>query len=280
MNQFEEVLDDIRVIRLEYKGIELACSVTPAGLEMLDARTFLGALKRIGERSRKVLAFLMNQRNVTVQYIPTTECALNRSVLKHPYTKVGPNVIYIPISFEGQISEFLDFLRDNERDMVNLQKSLEQANTVFSQYIAKPEELGKLDPKLIPKLDRVGNLTREFGEWFGGADGNDRARFEDVYQSYADFASASDSIERLTKTFQEVDIKSIRNSVNDLYDTIDILMKRITEGDVNVSKPVAQSIGGLIYSMADWVAVYSIYISKLVAVGKSHKATAKKLNSL
>ena len=275
--EIEELLRDMAIDR---RLLDSACFQSEAANELIDGKVFLNALKAIGGKSRKLLKFIMAQRSVTVEYVPQTECHLDKRVLQKPYTRVGRNVIFMPETFQGSISEFLDFLQANMKDMMAVHDALRDANRVFSEYITNPKDLNKMDTKRVPQLERMTTLPKEFAEWFGGAEGVDRAEMDSLYSSYADFGSSSTSIDTITKKFQDVELKLVKRAINDLYETIDIITNKITKDGVEVSKKVAQSIGNLIYNLADWTAMYSLYISKVVAVSKSHRDSAKRLNRL
>lgn len=274
-NEIAVLLDEMRT---EQRLLNSACFQPNTGLEAIDPKVFMNALKALGERSKKVLKFVMNMRAVTVEYIPAHECKLNAKVLKVPFTQTGRNVVFQPEGFSGQIAEFLDFLKENEKDMLDVQKALNDANKVFAEYISNPEDLNRMDVKRVPQLEKISDIPSQFGEFFEGADGVDRVEMDAIYGSYADFGSASITLDAVTKKFRSVELKKVKGSINDLYETIDILMKGVERGTWTINKTVAKSIGGLIYNLADWCAVYSLYLSKLVAVSNSHRDTAKKLN--
>ena len=57
-----------------------------------------------------------------------------------------------------------------------------------------------------------------------------------------------------------------------------MIHKRIDQGEVEVSKPTAKAMGDLIYKLADWVAIYGLYLTKLSSSANAHKDTTEKLN--
>ena len=278
MEYINEIRELLTEAKLEVSILGSATQQYEAGLELIDAKVFLSVLRNIGDKSHKVLQFIANQRNVTVGFITEQEFHLSRSVLAEPYSKVGANLVYQPLNFSGNINDFADFLKENKKDMLMTRKALADANVVIAEYINNPKELGRIDVRRVPQLENIKELPAEFKEFFSGVDGVDRETMDVIYSSYSEFGSASQTISRLTKDMQDVDLKSIKRTVNDLYETIDVLMDIITKQNIQVSKPVAKGLGSLIYNLADWTAMYSLYISKLVSVSKSHKNTANKLN--
>lgn len=265
-------------LKLELTILESFCIQSSAGLEAIDPKTFLQHLRKLTERSTFIVKHILNERNVQIEFTPAHTFSLDKRVLKTPFTRTGRNTVYVPMGFEGMVSEFMDFLYTNREGMLQTEQALIDANTVFAEYVHNPELLSKLDPRRVPSLEKAGDLPKEFGEFFGGMEGADRAALEDVYKSYSDFAYTSQMIEKLTKEFMNIKLDDVKSRIDDFFQTLDLITSKLDKGETEVTKPTAKAIGNLIYHMADWVAIYSLYLTKLYSVIKSHNDSAKKLN--
>lgn len=272
------VTNELGELKHDLAILESFCIQTSAGLEAIDPKTFLNHLRKLTERSTLIVKHILNERNVQIEFTPAHTFTLDKRVLKTPFTKVGRNSVYVPLGFEGSISDFLEFLFANREGMLQTEQALIDANTVFAEYVQSPELLSKLDPRRVPVLEKLDNLPKEFAEFFNGVEGADRLAFEDAYKSYGDFSKASQLIEKLTKDFMNIKLNDVKGRVEDFYQTLELITAKLDKGETEVTKPTAKAIGNLIYHMADWVAVYSLYLTKLFSVVKSHHDTTKKLN--
>ena len=253
------------------------CTQTSAGLEAIDSKSFIRHLRKLTQKCESIIRHILTNGTVSIELTSRDTFSLKKDVLKKPFTIVGKNTIYIPMGFEGKLSGFIGLLEDHKDNMLLTQQALTDANIVFSEYASKPEELMKLDPKRVPVLESVSDIPLEFGKYFRGETGSDRAEMMVVYNSYSDYNVVSDGLVSLSVVFANVDLKDISASVDDFYETLDIITKRIGT-DTSVSKPTARAIGDLIYKLADWVALYSLYLTKLSSSIHAHKDTTKKLN--
>lgn len=273
------ITKELKGLKLDLSLLESHCLQTEAGLEAIDPKIFLSQLQKLTSNSTKLVKYILSTRDVTIKYIPSVTFNLNKQVLKTPYATSARNVLFIPISFVGHISTFAEFLTSYKTMMLTTNQALVDANKVFSEYIVEPKNLSKLDPKRVPSLEKVKSLPKEFGEFFTGKDGNDRAVMEEIYQSYSNFNLASETISKLTETFNNVKLSDIKKNIDSFYETLSLINSKLVSGETMISKPTAKAIGGLIYNIADWVSLYSLYLTKLNALSIAHHDNTKKLNS-
>lgn len=276
MNLSEELAE----LRLEQQLLNSFCLQTEVGIEAIDPKSFLKQLKRMTEKSSYLVKKILGTADVQIEAVPKRDFALTSNVLKKPFTIVGDNVVYIPVGFVGQLSEFIKFLFENKDNMKRTNTVLNDANGIFSLYLSKPNELMNVDAKSIPNMVGVDKLPNEFREFFLGQEGNDRAPMHEVYKSYSDYNVVSEYLEKLTRFFSKVSLDEVNQSVDDFFETLNMLTTYIDEGTAEVSKQTAKAIGDLIYRLADWVAIYSLYLTKLISVTNAHRDTAEKLNDL
>lgn len=271
---------EFKEMTLALKLLDSNCLLTEVGNEAIDPKVFLLHLRKITEKSTIIVKKLLENSNVAIEYTPKSNYALNQKVLKTPFLKACRNTIYVPLNFKGTMSEFTKLMKMHKKDILHTQQCLLDANAVFSQYLTNPSLLAKLDPKSLPKLPSLKELPKDFAEFFKGKEGVDMLVMEEVYLSYNDFNTVTEDLESLSKDLQNIQLKEIKKKVDDFYDTLDMLMSKLDNGEISVSKPVAKSMGELIYQMADWMAIFSLYITKMAATTRSHQDTAEKLNGL
>lgn len=270
---------EMKSLRLDLKILESYCIVTDAGLEAIDPKVFMQGLSKLTTRSRAVLRYVLNKGNVTIEKKDPKAFALSKKVLKTPYIKTGRNVIYVPLNFNGLAISLVELLNEQKDSMLLTDKALLDANAIFAGYINNPQDLNKLDVRTVPKLDSIKDTTKTLSNLFNGEDGKDQLTMADVYRSYSEFNTVSTNLVKLSDTFNKVDLKAVEQRVDEFYETLDIIYKKLDDEQLAVSKPVAKSIGNLIYNLADWTALYAMYITKLEAFIHSHEASSKKLNS-
>ncbi|AFI55347.1 hypothetical protein TSMG0064 [Halocynthia phage JM-2012] len=267
-------------LKHEQEILNSFCYQGEVGIEAINPKSFLRQLKRMSDKSSALVDKLLSRSEVAIEYTGKSVYALDSKVLKSPFTTTSSNIIYVPVGFTGKMNDFVEFLFAHQDDMFRTGSVLNTANGIFSQYASKPDDLMKVDAKSIPELQTLKEIPSQFHDFFVGQEGNDRAVMLDVYRSYGDFNNVTEYLEKLTKKFSNIKLSEIRKSVNDFYETLDYITTQIDDGNVEVSKQTAKKIGSLIYNLADWVAVYSLYLTKLLSVVNAHKDSAEKLNDL
>lgn len=266
-------------LRLDLKILESYCITTEAGLEAIDPKVFMQGLNKLTARSRAVLHYVLNKGNVTIERKELKSFVLSKKVLKTPYIKTSRNIIYVPLNFNNLAIKLVELFNEQKDSMLLTDKALIDANAIFAGYINSPQDLNKLDVRTVPKLETITEVSKSLGELFNGEDGKDQLPMADVYRSYSEFNAVSDNLVKLSDAFNTVDLKGLEQRVDEFYETLDIIYKKLDDEQLSVSKPVAKSIGNLIYNLADWTALYAMYITKLDALIRSHEASGKKLNS-
>lgn len=270
----------LKELQLEKAILDSNCIQTSAGLEAIDPKAFLKHLLKLTEKSGALVKFILNNKDVTIDYININDFKLDPKVLATPYTRSSNNIVFIPPGLVKLQSEFCEFLIANKKAMLETDSVLLDANTIFSEYTSKPEDLMKIDIKRIPQLENIGELPKEFGKFFSGSSDSDRMIMSSVYRSYTDYNLVSEQLSNLTKEFSNISLKDIKVRVDDVFSTLDYISDQIESKNIDVAKPTAKALGGLIYNLADWVATYSLYLTKLSSASIAHQDTTKKLNGL
>lgn len=239
------------------------------GNESISPKTFIELLNKLTVRSKAVLTYLTEHDPVEVVESKTNDYDLGNSSKVVNWIDMGKTRGFKAEGCSVSNADLSEFLLTLTDDMLNCQTALVAANALFSDYIANPSALNKFTGDSIPKLDRVKDTLKEFGNYFNGKEGLDRNLLSELYPSYRGFHVVSSQLVKLTSKFNAVRTHDLKSKMDDLDETLDILIKTIR--DNQIGKDAAQRIGVTVYNLADWTALYSMYLAKLVSLERAHR---------
>lgn len=275
MKQIQTILSGIKVDQ-ELVTIQMS----KAGTEAISIKSLRGHIQDMTSKSRELLLFLSNLTGAKVTELYPLDYRLNKDVLNGRYALVADKVVYKPVGFSGEILEFLTYLDSKSETMIECQDSVRAAKRIFASYINNPAELTKVTTGKLPALVKTKDMLEEMSEFFEGKEGLDREGFGVLYRRFADFNKSTDVLIDLSKKFKDASVTKMKTEADELYEILDRLDKVIDEEAIRLSPSAAKAIAAVIYNIADWLGVYSLFITKLIAVAHSHRDTAQKLNSL
>lgn len=276
-------MDDLlKSIKLEHDLLAIACAPTPdhVGLELISSKVFVNHIKEMVIKSTDLVKKLKGLNDVRIELLTPSDISLNKSVTRYPFSKVSKNELYKPEGFKGYMGDLANLLLINSEKLFDIPQLLEDANRAFSEYVMEPKGLAKFDSTVLPVPPDMSKFVNRLSDLFKGKEGIGTDLMSNLYRSFGNCVDVTQSVYSLTSKFNGFSTEVIRGRMGVLYETLSNLIVIMQKENITVSKSVAKKLGNLVYKLADHIAIYSLYLTKLHALANSHKRNCDKLNCL
>lgn len=239
------------------------------GNESISPTTFISLLKDLTAKSKRVINYLTDHEPVEVVKSGEENYDIGTASKIVNWVDMSKTIGFKVVGSSSGNYDLAEFLLSLVDEMHDCETALKAANTVFSGYVTTPEKLEKFSGDSVPTLAKVKDTLKEFGEHFKGQEGLDRNLLKELYPSYKGFSETSKWLVKLTTEFDTVKTVNIKTQMDTLDDTLDKLIT--TARNNKLGKDAAKKIGTTLYNLADWVALYSLFLAKLVSLEKAHR---------
>jgi len=239
------------------------------GNESISPQTFVSVLTTLNQRSRAVINKLLDDNPVHVKARRLEEYDLGDSGDLVNWMDMGKTHGFKVVGSSSSNYELAEFLLSIKEDMTQCGIALKTANATLSGYIMNPDGLSKFSGVTAVNSDRIKTLLDEFKKHFDGTEGLDRHLLRELYPSYKGYNKTSSHIVSLTEEFDDAGIEDMKRQLDALDDTLKNLIETIKAH--SLGKEAAKRIGSTVYNLADWVAIYSMYLAKLISLEKAHR---------
>lgn len=258
-----------------YKQLHYHTQSLGGGLQSISPSLFLDTLSGLVAKTQGILDYLLNNNPTEVVTTNIKDYVDPKAVAGVKWSRMDEVVGFKPGGLSSRIDQFVEFLTGNSDDMAGCQTALRAANKTFSGYISDPASLNKFDGIGVPTITSLDELVKSFGNYFTDRQGIDRNAMSSLYPNLNEYHQASQRLAILTKTFGSVTTADIKKDMDRLNETLGYLREAIKSNPI--SKNVALDIGNIVYTLADWVALFSIFVTRLVSTNKAHLDNGKVL---
>lgn len=276
MKELELILQEITSI-----GSDSGFNGTTVGTEAISHQMLNRHFDRLNVVSKKVINYIGNNSNAKVVNISLRDVTLNKNLNDVPYTTVRGVEVYKASAFIGQVTPFLTLLKKHVVDMKLVDTSLVSLEATISRFIMDPEDLTKVFTGLKPvKLKSGSKVVEDIGDYFIGREGIDTTQLGKVYGSMKHLHTAGTLSIALSEEFNGDDVQTLADRGDTLYKTLEYVEEALADKQLKMTDDWRHAIGEQLFIVTEWLAIYSLYLAKLVAVTHAHCDTVTKLNNM
>lgn len=251
------------------------------GAEALSFAAMRTHFSKLNVYSKNILGFIDPKNDFAVVSLSSRELTLKRKVIDTGYVAIRPVKVFKPSGFVGSVHTFVTLLEKLAPEIIALDKSILAFETALAKIVNENDLVTKPLVGLPKSSLKDGTDTlKEFGDFFQGKSGIDTAEVGKLYGNMRSLIDTSDLLINLTEQFNGSDVKSLVTRANSLYTTLEYLEEGLEQDGLVMTDKWRHAIGQELYRITEWLGIYSLFITKLVAISVSHKDTVTKLNNL
>lgn len=254
---------------------------TNVGTEAISFAVLRTHFDKVNDVARKLLGNIKVEEDNRIVSLSLKEITLKREILDAGYITLAPVEVYKPGAFTGNVHDFVQMMDKLHPSILTLTETLTQFEATLAKFIHEPELLTKPCTGLKRvKLDNGRKTLDSFSDFFMGRSGIDKTAMGNLYGNMRQVVDTGTDLLKLTEKFNGTDIKDVRTRGDALYTTLSYVEDELSHRGLEMTDKWRKAIGNELYRVTEWLGIYSLFISKLIAVSVSHRDTVTKLNNI
>lgn len=271
-------LENARELLAIAKSSSLADSVGNEAISYASIANQYIKVKAIAKRITDGLAIKDDYKVVSISMRDVT---LSSNVTEAGYAAIRNIDVFKAVSFSGGTLAFLTMLDKLIPSIQNVDAMLIDLEANLGRFINSPEDLTKPCTKLKAlKLPNADKVLDEFSDYFLGKGGVDYTKVSKIYPNLKSISESSSLCISLTEEFNGNAVQTVLDRADTLSKTIQYLEDAMDDANLEMTKDWRKEIGNKLYMATTWMAIYSLYLTKLIAVTVAHRDTVQKLNGI
>lgn len=251
------------------------------GNEAISFTTLRDHFSKVNKQALGILGYFTNTDEFKIVSLRARDLNINAHVRSAGYMALRGVEVYKPSAFVGNIDKFIMLLDSVAPDIQTLNSAITDFESTLARMVHEPDLLTKPNTGIKGiKLPSGSKTLEKFGDFFMGKSGIDVTKLDKIYPNLSSMDHISDVLLRLTETFNGNDVATVRTCGDSLYKTLEYLEDELLEQGLEMTPKWRKSIGEELYRLTEWLGIYSLFITKLVAVSISHRDTVTKLNNM
>ncbi len=260
---------------------ELHTAIVNLGTEAISFDTLRDHFSKVNKQALGILGWFKKEEEFRIVSISLRDITLSKDVQEAGYMALRDVKVYKPSSFVGDVYKFVRMLDSVSGDVILLESALADFEHTLANLVHTPEDLTKLCTGIKSvKLLKGKSLLNDFGDYFMGKGGIDTAPMKNLYPNLRTIKETGSLLLELTEKFNGNDVAMVKTRGDSLYKTLEYLEEELASKGLEMTTKWRRAIGKELYTLTEWLGIYSLFITKLVSVSVAHRDTIIKLNDM
>lgn len=279
MNEILELIDELKA-----HGLETGLRVSPetqVGTEMISFQALRTHFEKANNIALKVLGYFANPEDYRIVSLSLRDITLNKNLVNDGYIALKDIEVFKASGFIGNVRPFVGLLEKNTEQVKSINPGLVLFEKTLGEFVMNPETLSKTFTGLHgSKLPSGTKFLDELRDYFVGKSGIDTAPLKALYRNLGEVIDSGKILLELTQKFNSENVRDIKDRGDNLYRTLDYMEDALADKNLEMSDDWRKAIGKELYTITEWLAIYSLYLTKLIAVSVAHRDSVLKLNQI
>lgn len=205
------------------------------------------------------------------------------------YPNLNELTVYVPISLDSTVCEYLSVLEDNAAILQNIIPDLITPSCNLCGMLLNDPELLKSSSGVAKSmvtaklLDvKIETLTEPMAKCFDKKKPTDVMGFQKAYARIADFDTAARRVANLQDGIGRVGVDNVKAAADSLFDIASNLAKEFKTNTEyrDVSKKISNQLAEHLFTCAQWIELYGVFIQQVNVMAAAIRDTETKFNKL
>ena len=204
---------------------------------------------------------------------------MNKAVKKlysMSYSNFGERTISVPENFSGNLLQYANTLLEVNKEINDIKKILiPDYITILSSFITNKDAKMSLrsHEDVFKKIKNQREESfKKLKTYFPSNTGNSKIKFKNVFNRFTEVDMFFKHATMLAKVQNKNNLKEIQRSVNNITDSLDVIISYLQKGEItNVTPEVTSNLSTGAYEVARFIELYSlVYFDIMVLCNKAN----------